>query len=129
MMPRWRIRLVGVAVAATVAVVAACNSLTSQFDLSCASVPVDWLVSVGRDTIDPADLTVTQGQVVCWESVDGATHPLVSSDGTTLSGTPDQFGPFVDTIMTIGTFAYHCVAHEAAGERGEIVVEPAPPEP
>jgi plastocyanin len=111
-----------------VVLAAACNSLVSQFSLTCASVDVSYLVAVGLDVIDPPTLTVQQGDIVCWEAVDGATHPLISSNGTTLNGTADQFEPYVDTLTALGTFAYHCVAHEADGETATITVEPADPE-
>ena len=92
---------------------------------STSSGPVIQVISAntgGDNRFEPVTLTVQVGSTVTWEWVDaGATHNVVPDDGVTPASSGDlAHAPhsYSYTFNQVGTFAYHCASHGAAGGIG-----------
>jgi plastocyanin len=72
---------------------------------------------------DPANLTISAGQTVCWQNVGTPFHTVTSDDGTTFNSDLGAGAFFVHTFATVGSFSYHCIPHRAVGMVGSVVVQ------
>jgi len=96
----------------------------------------DHRIEVTNNIFTPADITITEGEVVLWDNVEG-THNV---DGRQLTypDNPESFysGPvepapwtFSYTFNVVGTYTYECTAHAGLGMIGTITVEPEEVDP
>lgn len=107
----------------------------------------DHVVKMQAASFEPASLTVAPGETVAFEYGAGEPHTVTAkTDGIPVdasywasggfsnqeaaeSGWNDGAGAvqseesYVHTFETLGTHAYYCIPHDAAGMHGEIVVE------
>ncbi len=96
----------------------------------------DHRIEVTNNVFSPADITITEGEVVLWENLEGS-HNV---DGR-LSSYPDNpegfySGPeesapwtFSFTFNQVGVYSYECNPHAALGMVGTITVEPEEMDP
>jgi plastocyanin len=59
----------------------------------------------------PSPLTVSVGTTVSWLNNDSTTHTSVANNGAWTSPNIAPGGRFNFTLMTAGTFQYHCSIH------------------
>lgn len=111
-----------------VAVAAACNTVENVIGGStsdCADVSIaDVSVAVGLGQVNPDDITITAGDVVCFETLDQEDHRLESRQTLSVGGFLFDGGPLIDSVFEVGTWSYFCAIHEADGELGMITILP-----
>jgi plastocyanin len=92
-----------------------------------------YTVLVRNVVFDPAELTITEGDSVVWQWVNG-THSTTSDDcpccvclwDSTVQPTGCPPFEYQFTFDTAGDYTYHCTVHQALGMVGVIHVMPAP---
>jgi plastocyanin len=91
-----------------------------------ADVTINIVGIAGANSYSPNPDTVTVGQTVAWHNTDGITHTATSDVGgmfnTNNLGGGQTSAPI--TMMTQGSFPYHCAIHGAASMSGTLVVRP-----
>jgi len=97
-------------------------------DVDVGGAGVTKIVKVIDNTFDPESLTIKKGDSVQWNFINGENHSVVSNaveDGSAGdlfdSGVIDTGGLYIRKFDTVGTFAYHCDAHQTM--TGTIIVE------
>jgi plastocyanin len=91
-----------------------------------ADVTINIVGILGANSYSPNPDTVTVGQTVAWHNTAGITHTATSDTGP---GSVFNTG-FVSgggtsapiTMMTAGSFPYHCAVHTATQMSGTLVV-------
>ncbi|RKD97523.1 DUF5059 domain-containing protein [Halopiger aswanensis] len=107
----------------------------------------DHVVEMHAVSFEPAEITISAGDTVAWEFVEGEPHSVTAyeddipedaeywasgdfeSEDAAREGWDDGVGAVVDgqsyvrTFETVGEHEYVCIPHEAAGMTGTIVVE------
>jgi plastocyanin len=104
----------------------ACSDSTSSSNL-CAPSGAAATVSAGNNlAFTPSSVTITVGQMVCWQNTGNMTHTATQTVGAgqipLFSGNLPPGQTFVFTINFAGTWAYHCNQH--ANMMGTVVVNP-----
>ncbi len=64
-------------------------------------------------TFDPSTFTVSVGDTVTWENVQGVGHTTTADGGEWNSGSLSTGGTFSHTFETAGSFTYFCQIHPA----------------
>jgi len=72
-------------------------------------------------SFSPKEVTIKKGTTVTWTNQDSAVHTVTSDTPLFDSGDLAQGKSFSYTFSTVGTFAYHCIPHQAK-MTGTIVV-------
>lgn len=98
-----------------------------------ADEPVTHTVSVINDQFVSSVITITVGDTVQWNRLEGF-HNVVSADGLFRLGDPDgepstEWDSVSHTFTEVGTFDYHCEPHQFVGMVGTIIVVAAETEP
>jgi plastocyanin len=91
-----------------------------------ADVTISIVGIAGVNSYSPNPDTISVSQSVAWHNIDGITHTATSNTGGVfntgnLSGGASS-NPI--TIMTPGSYPYHCAIHGAAAMSGTLVVVP-----
>ena len=91
-----------------------------------ADVTINIVGVAGANSYSPNPDTVTVGQTVAWHNSDSITHTATSNTAgffdTKGLGSGAVSSPV--TMMTAGSFPYHCAIHGAALMSGTLVVKP-----
>lgn len=77
-------------------------------------------------TFDPANPTISPGDVIEWIDESDNTPHTVTPDGHSewdSQDMPDGGDPFLHKFENVGTFPYYCIPHQADGMEGTITVE------
>ena len=91
----------------------------------------DHRIEVTSNVFTPSDITITEGEVVLWENLEGSHN--VDGRLVTYANNPEGFysGPeesapwtFSYTFDQVGVYSYECTPHAALGMIGSITVEP-----
>jgi plastocyanin len=80
-------------------------------------------VELRNFAVDPAALTIEEGDTVEWRIVSGR-HTSTAKDGSWDSGTLEQGLTFSQRFDVAGTYPYFCTPHDFM--RGTITVLPGP---
>jgi len=73
---------------------------------------------------DPPAIRVDAGTEVTWEWVADTEHTVTHNDGDFNSGYIGGEGEtWSYTFDEAGTYLYHCIPHQAIGQKGAVVVE------
>jgi len=78
-------------------------------------------ISMVNFSFSPKEVTIKKGTTVTWTNQDSAVHTVTSDTPLFDSGDLAQGKSFSYTFSTAGTFAYHCIPHQA-NMTGTIVV-------
>ncbi len=81
-------------------------------------------ITIKDFTFSPAALTVKAGTTVTWVNEDGASHTVVSDDGSRFPFTSPQLAngdSYPQTFTQVGTYTYYCSIHPSM--KGTIIVE------
>lgn len=90
----------------------------------CDGRGADFVVNANDNLrFDPANLTISAGQTVCWQNRGIEGHTVTSDDGTTFNSDLDPGEFFVRTFTAAGSFPYHCIPHFAQNMVGSVVVQ------
>jgi len=111
----------------SVAIVVLLLNLTGGARADCFTVQVQ------NFSFNPPDLTITEGDTVVWQWVNG-THSTTSDDcpccvclwDSTVQPTGCPPYEYQFTFETAGEYNYHCSVHQALGMLGVVHVMPAP---
>ena len=80
-------------------------------------------ITIKDFTFSPAVLTVKTGTTVTWVNEDGASHTVVSDDGSKFPFTSPQLAngdSYPMAFTQAGTYTYHCSIHPSM--KGTIIV-------
>jgi len=78
-------------------------------------------ISMVNFSFSPKEVAIKKGTTVTWTNQDSAVHTVTSDMPLFDSGDLAQGKSFSYTFSTAGTFAYHCIPHQAS-MTGTIVV-------
>ena len=78
-------------------------------------------ISMVNFSFSPKEVAIKKGTTVTWTNQDSAVHTVTSDMPLFDSGDLAQGKSFSYTFSTAGTFAYHCIPHQAK-MTGTIVV-------
>lgn len=96
----------------------------------------DHRIEVTNFDFTPADITITEGEIVLWDNIEGSHN--VDGRQSTYPDNPESFysGPvesapwtFSHTFNTVGVYTYECTPHVGQGMVGTITVEPEQVDP
>ncbi len=96
----------------------------------------DHRIEVSDFEFTPADITITEGEVVLWDNLEGFHN--VDGRQATYPDNPDSFysgqaasspWTFSHTFNVVGEYNYECTPHAAQGMVGTITVEPEQVDP
>ena len=117
----------GAVAASVIALAAACGSLFvgEQGPTACgdAGLVADAVVGAGNFsgipddyTFDPMQVTISTGESVCWEIIDGVSHTVTPTSGGMFGGTIDANNRTVIAIFpVVGDYTYSCDIHSGMG--------------
>ena len=91
-----------------------------------ADVTINIVGVAGANSYSPNPDTVTVGQTVAWHNIDGITHTATSNTGGFFDTGHLAGGSTSSpvTMMSAGSFPYHCAIHGVALMSGTLVVRP-----
>ena len=96
----------------------------------------DHRIEVTNNIYTPADITITEGETILWENLEG--NHNVDGRQSTYPDNPESFysgavapapWTFTHTFNEVGKYDYECTAHVALGMVGTVTVEPDEGEP
>ncbi|HKK62515.1 MAG TPA: plastocyanin/azurin family copper-binding protein [Bacteroidales bacterium] len=96
----------------------------------------DHRIEVSSNVFTPADITITEGETILWENINGFHN--VDGRQTTYPNNPESFysgstapapWTFTHTFSEVGQYTYECTPHAALGMIGTITVEPEQVDP
>jgi plastocyanin len=100
--------------------VAACNNLVTGAADTCSGAAANVSATNGP-AFSPANVTIVNGQSVCWHNTGTLEHSVTSNDNTSFNAASLTGGQtFVHVFALPGSFPYHCRFH--AGMTGVITV-------
>lgn len=88
---------------------------TTQTALASNTSPDTITIAMANFEFAPREIVVPQGATITWVNQDGAPHNVVGDDGAFRSELLKKGEQFSTTFSTLGTFAYYCELHGAAG--------------
>lgn len=113
---------------------AACSAQATPASTQATAYPVENKASTEASTagttleiamvnfsFSPKEVTIKKGTTVTWTNQDSAVHTVTSDTPLFDSGDLAKGKSFSYTFSTAGTFAYHCIPHQAK-MTGTIVV-------
>lgn len=81
----------------------------------------EYFVSIVDFAFSPADLTISEGDMVTWTNNGNFTHTSTSDGGVWNSGDLTNGQSFTFTFSSAGTYPYHCFYHPSM--TGTITVQ------
>jgi plastocyanin len=105
-----------------VAAVACSDSSSSSTNLCAPSGAAATVSASDNLAFSPSSVSVTVGQLVCWQNTGGMMHTVTENVVGRFNGSLPAGQTFVFTTNLTGTFAYHCNQH--SNMTGTIVVNP-----
>lgn len=104
------------------ALMTACGGSSTSVANSCGSSGAAANVNATSSlTFSSSHVTITHGQMVCWQNSSSVLHTVTDSGGAFDTNLPvGQI--FLHTYPTAGTFPYYCKIHVASGMKGTVTV-------